>query len=387
MIIFLKIIFWVSLFIIFWANIGYQISLIILDKLIEKKNIKLNDFFPSVTVMVVAHNEDKVILDKLKNLEEIEYPHNKISILVASDNSTDNTNYIVEEYIKNNPDINVKLCKAKSRMGKTNAQNEAQKFVESEFLVMTDANSMLDRASIKELVSSFYDESISYVTGKLVYTNSELSGTSSNESFYWNLDLRIREIESNIQTITAGNGALYAIRNSEYIDFNPIESHDSSMPIYYALNRKRAIANHDAVAFEKAGENNKDEFSRKVRMNRVLLSHIVPSFKLFNIIKYKWFTYFYFGHRTSRYLLWIAHLFLLCSNIILSFFSNLFLLLLLFHIFIFILAGIQHYFNTKNRLLNIIYYYLITIVAQYVGVWNTLTGNSRPFWEKAESTR
>lgn len=254
MIIFLKITFWVSLFIIFWANIGYQASLMILDKLIKKKNKKLTNFFPSVTVMVVAHNEDKVILDKLKNLEKIEYPHNKISILVASDNSTDKTNYIVEEYINNNPDINVKLYKAESRMGKTNAQNEAQKFVESDFLVMTDANSMLDSISIKELISSFYDGSISYVTGKSVYTNSELSGTSSNESFYWNLDLRTREIESDIQTITTGNGALYAIRNSEYIDFNPIKSHDSSMPLYYALKGKRAIANHDAIAYEKGGD-------------------------------------------------------------------------------------------------------------------------------------
>lgn len=387
MIIFLKTIFWISVFIIFWANIGYQVSLLLLDKLIRRRNVKADNFFPSVTIMIVAHNEEKVILDKLNNIREIDYPQNKLFILVASDNSTDATNEIVENFIQNNKDINVRMYKAARRMGKTNAQNEAQKTVKSEFLVMTDANSMLDKNSIKELMSSFESDDIVYVTGKLNYINGDDSETSSNESFYWNLDLKIREIESNFKTITAGNGALYAVRNSEYVDFDPIESHDSSMPLYYSLNHQRAIANHKALAFEKAGENTEDEFNRKVRMNRVLLSHIMPDLRILNIFKYGWFTYFYLGHRTSRYLLWMAHLILLCSNIILAFKSELFGFILIGHLLVLLIGLIQHLFKLKNRITNLIYYYLVTIFAQYKGIWNVVTGKSKPFWEKAESTR
>lgn len=237
-----KVIFYISLFIIFWANIGYPFSILILGKIKHNnKNDKDYSYEPTVTIMVVAHNEEKVILNKLNNLKEINYPKDKIEILVASDNSTDATNNIVENYIQDNPEVNIKLYKAKNRMGKTNAQNEAQKIVTTEFLVMTDANAILAPNSIKELMASFTSDEISYVTGKLSYTNEDASGASQSETSYWNLDLKIREIESSIQTITAGNGALYACRNSEYVDFDPIKSHGSSMPIYFALQGKKQL--------------------------------------------------------------------------------------------------------------------------------------------------
>lgn len=380
-------IFWIALFIIFWANVGYPFCILIIGKLSKKQNKKKYKYFPNVTIMVVAHNEENVILNKLHNLEKIEYPSNKLSVLIASDNSSDATNSIVETYIYENPNRDVKLYKAQKRMGKTNAQNEAQKEVTTEYLVMTDANSMLDTNSIKELMSSFVDETISYVTGKLVYVNDKNSDTSKSESIYWNLDLAVREVESRLQTITAGNGALYAIRNSDYHDFKPIESHDSSMPIYFALNNKRAIANHHATAYEKAGENTEDEFNRKVRMNRVLLSHIIPSAKILNVFKYKWFTFFYLGHRTSRYLLWLAHLLLLLSNILLSFNSAFFFIVLIIHLSVLVLVVIYHNTKVNSKVARLIYYYFITILAQFVGVYKTLSGQSKPFWEKAESTR
>ena len=284
--VYLKIIFWVAIFVIFWANIGYPLSLLILNKIFKDKKCKKNYAYePTVTVMIVAHNEEKVIEEKLLNVLNLDYPKDKIEFLVASDNSTDSTNSIVKKIIKENKYDNIRLFEVKKRKGKTNAQNEAAKTVKSEILVMTDANSILKVDSIKELVSSFVDENISYVTGRLCYINSKDSTTSGSENTYWNLDTRLREIESNIQTITAGNGALYACRTSEYVDFEPIRCHDSSMPLYYALHKKRAIANHDAIAYEKAGENIQDEFKRKVRMNRIILNAILPSIKILNVFK------------------------------------------------------------------------------------------------------
>jgi len=383
-----KILFYVSLFIIFWANIGYPISVLIIGKIFSnKKNTKDLNYEPTVTVMVVAHNEEKVILNKLNNLKQIIYPKDKIEFLVASDNSTDATNTIVENFIKDYPEMNLKLHKAKNRLGKTNAQNEAQKIVTTEYLVMTDANAILDKNSVKELMASFTSDNISYVAGKLAYINPNSSDTSQSESGYWNLDLKIREIESRFQTITAGNGALYACRNSEYIDFNPIKSHDSSMPIYYALKGKRAIANHDAIANEKAGESTDDEFKRKVRMNRVLLDHILPSSKILNIFKYKWFTYFYLGHRTFRYLLWIAHLLLFITNLLLAFHSFFYLIILTIHSLFWLIALVRQFVNIDNKMSTLIHYYASTIMAQWRGVINIITGQAKPFWEKVESTR
>src|SRR5690606_5384844 len=136
------------------------------------------------------------------------------------------------------PEYKIRLYEVKKRMGKTNAQNEAQKTVNSEILVMTDANSMMDANSVRELVSAFTSEDISYVCGRLVISNQDFNEIVNTENLYWDNETRLRKIESDIQTITAGNGAIYACRNVDYYDFDPIRSHDANMPRYYALNGK-----------------------------------------------------------------------------------------------------------------------------------------------------
>lgn len=384
----LKILFFLSGFIIFWAMIGYPFSIKILDKLYkDRENKKDYSHTPSVTVMVVAHNEEKVILEKLKNLLTLDYPRDKIEILVASDNSTDKTNDIVRDFIKEHPEYKIRLYEVKERKGKTNAQNEAQKTVTTEYLVMTDANSILDRNAIRELMASFTTPEIAYVTGRLIYLNADSSDVSYAESSYWSFDLTLREIESRIQTITAGNGALYACRNSDYHDFDPIQSHDSAMPVYYALQGKRAIANHNAIAYEKAGEVIEDELKRKVRMNRTILKHILPDIRILNIFKYKWFSYFYLGHRTFRYLLWLAHFVIFLTNIFLINEQLFYFLVFIAQVSFYLLALFKVSFKMNCRIFNFVYYYCVTILAQWIGVYKILTGKAKPFWEKAESTR
>lgn len=231
-------------FIIFWGMVGYPFSLKVISHIYKnRKLVKDYNHQPTVTVMVVAHNEEKVILHKLKNLTELNYPKEKIEFLITSDNSSDSTNKIVNEFIEENKDINIRLYEVRERKGKTNAQNEAQKLVETEYLVMTDANSLLDKNSISELMAAFSSPDIAYVTGKLSIINTEVSDISSSESSYWNSDLAIREIEGNIQSITAGNGALYACRNKDYYNFDLIKSHDSAMPLHFVLKGRRAICN------------------------------------------------------------------------------------------------------------------------------------------------
>ena len=385
---FVKILFFIAIFVIFWGNIGYQLSLLIIDAIKKAKKIDKNyDYKPDVTLMIVAHNEEKVIKEKLYNVLNLDYPKEKLEILVSSDNSTDATNDIVKEVINDNKDRKIRLYEVKERKGKTNAQNEAAKTVTSEILIMTDANAMLKENAVTEIVSAFTDDDILYVTGMLCYVNSEDNDTSKSESVYWNLDTKIRDIESRLQTITAGNGALYACRTKDYVDFDPIKCHDSAMPLYYGLKGKKAIANHDAIAYEKAGENIEDEFKRKVRMNRRILQSILPSIKILNIFKYKWFTYFYLGHRTCRYLLWLMHIILFLLNIVLLNEHWIYVLLFACQILVYLIAILKKVFNINNKFFNMAYYYCITIIAQIFGVRNIITRKAKPFWEKAESTR
>jgi glycosyltransferase involved in cell wall biosynthesis len=383
-----KILFYISGFIIVWAMVGYPISLKLIGNLL--KNRRLNKDYnhqPTVTVMVVAHNEEKVILEKLNNIIALDYPKDKIEFLIASDNSTDETNKIVKQFITEQHNMNIRLYEVKARKGKTNAQNEAQKTVTTEYLVMTDANSIMDKNSVKELMASFTSDEIAYVSGRLSIVNHASSDVSNAEASYWDSDLAIREIEGRIQSITAGNGALYACRTRDYYDFDPIQCHDSAMPPLYALQGKRAIANHDAIAFEKAGEVIEDEFGRKVRMNRIILKHILPDLRIINIFKYRWFSYFYFGHRTCRYLLWISHLLVFITNVFLILDSWLYIITFAGQVLFYLLALVRVITKSNNKYLTLVYYYCVTIIAQWVGVYNILSGKAKPFWEKAESTR
>lgn len=383
-----KILFYISAFIIVWAMVGYPISLKIIGKIYKSRKLQKDyNHQPTVTVMVVAHNEEKVILEKLHNIIELDYPKDKIEFLISSDNSTDRTNEIVMNFIASHSEYNIRLYEVKARMGKTNAQNEAQKTVVTEYLVMTDANSMMDTNAVKELMAAFTSDDIAYVSGRLSIVNQKASDVSNAEASYWDSDLAAREIEGRIQTITAGNGALYACRTKDYYDFNPIQCHDSAMPPLYALEGKRAIANHDAIAYEKAGEVIEDEFGRKVRMNRIILKHILPDIRILNVFKYGWFSYFYFGHRTCRYLLWISHLLLLVSSALLIRESWIYSVAFLGQTLFYLLALLRAVTNSQNKYLTLIYYYTVTIIAQWVGVYRIITGKAKPFWEKAESTR
>lgn len=383
-----KIILWTSVFCIFYSFIGYPLSLLILNKIVKKREYSVNlEFRPTVSIIIPAHNEEKVIRRKLENLINLNYPNELLEIIIASDNSTDKTNKIVQDFIQEENLENIILYKVNKRQGKTNAQNEAVKIAQGDILVFSDANAILNNDSVIHLVSSFTEDDIIYVTGRLNYVNSLDNITSAAESNYWNYDLLMRKIESDIKTITAGNGAIYAIRKSEYIEVNPIHAHDAAIPLYAALKDKRAIYNANAIANEKAGQTSSDEFKRKVRMFRSILTYIFKPMKKYNIFKYGWFSYFYFGHRTLRLSLFIFHISSFIANLFLIGESKFYLILFVLQCLFYAIALIQKFFKFDSKLLYYPYYYSITLVAQFLGTFNQITGKSKPFLEKSESTR
>lgn len=385
------VVFLIGAFIIFYSMIGYPLLLSVIKKILKpKENSRNNEYLPAVSYMIVAHNEESVIQKKLENAIELDYPIDLLQIIVASDNSTDRTNVIVEEFIKSHNLYNISLYCTKEHKGKTNAQNEAQKIATGDILAMTDANTILKTDAIRELVSYFSSDDIYYVCGKLEYSNASDNSTGKSESTYWDLELSMRDTESRLKSITAGNGALYAVKNEQYIDFEPIYCHDSIMPYTYAKKGKRAVFNPNAVAFEKAGETNEDEYKRKVRMNRDLFDMLSWGFDLINPFKYGWVSFFYFGHRTCRYLIWLAHVIMLISTIGLSMYGSLAgCILTICQIVYFVISWItiKSKKQFKFSLFRIAFYYGMTVIAQMHGVLNIISGKAKPVWEKAESTR
>lgn len=384
----MKIIFFISLFLIFYSFIGYPISLIILNKIGKGKKLNIDkQYEPSISIIIPAHNEERVIENKLKNLISLQYPKNKVEIIIASDNSSDNTNIIVRNFITSNKAKNIMLYEVNERKGKTNAQNEAVRIAKGEIIIFSDANSMLKEDSLIELVKFMSDETVAYVSGQLVYTNGDISNASNAESTYWNYDLFMRELESKFGSITAGNGAIYAIRKVDYVEFDPMKCHDSAMPIKSVLMGKRAVYNKNAIAYEKAGETSEDEFKRKVRMARDILNVHFERLDKYNFFKYGWFSYFYFCHRHLRNSLFLLHIVLFISNLFIINENMIFMSIGIGQILFYSIAIGYKLLGLKNKLMYIPYYYSLTIYAQLVGAFRQIIGKSKPFWEKAESTR
>lgn len=381
----MKIVFYIVGFAIFYAMIGYPITLMILDKIMKRKNDKDLSYKPFVSIIISAYNEEKVIERKLENITESTYPH--YEVIVANDASSDRTVEICQNFINNHPSYDIKVNTVKNHLGKTNAQDEAVDVVKGEIIVFSDANSMFKADAIDELVSYFTDDDIIYVCGSLIYAKDDDIASAVAENSYWDMELKMRKIESEIATIAAGNGAIYACRKSDYRRYNLVSSHDYEMPLYAGINHKRALYNPKAIALEKAGQTSKDEFKRKVRMQRRILTNIFTNLRRLNIFEYGWFSFFHFNHKTLRFLQAFNHIVLFVANLALLNEGDFYRIFFLIQVAFFTLAGIGKLTESKSKVFYFPYYYTMMMAAQLKGGYNEATGKSKATWEKAETTR
>ena len=381
----MKILFYLSGFALFYAMIGYPLVLLILEKFIKRENDQDYTYKPFVSVIISAYNEEDVIEKKLENIIKTDYP--SYEVIIANDASNDRTVELCEKFIKEHPDYDIKVNTVVNHLGKTNAQNEAVEAAKGELIVFSDANSMFKTSAISELVSYFTADDIEYVCGSLIYMEDVDVSSAVAENTYWNFELKLRKIESNIKTIVNGNGAIYAVRKKDYRHIDLVNSHDYELPLYAGLNHKKALYNPKAIAVEKAGQTTADEFKRKVRMQRRILTNIFTNLRRLNIFEYGWFSFFHFGHKTLRYMQAFFHIVLFIANIALLNEGMFYKLFFLGQIAFYTLAVIGQLSRAKNKVFYFPRYYCAMMLAQILGAYKELRGGSKATWEKAETTR
>lgn len=381
----MKFLFYLSVIALFYAMIGYPIVLLILDKFIKRENKQDYTFKPFVSVIISAYNEEDVIEKKLENIIKTKYP--SYEVIIANDSSNDRTVEICEKFIKEHPDYNIRVNTVKNHLGKTNAQNEAVEVANGEIIVFSDANSMFKEDAIDELVSYFTSDDIEYVCGSLIYMEDDDVSSVVAENTYWNFELRMRKIESNIKTIVNGNGAIYAVRKADYRHIDLVNSHDYELPLYAGLNHKRALYNPKAIAVEKAGQTTADEFKRKVRMQRRILTNIFTNVRRLNIFEYGWFSFFNFSHKTLRYMQAFFHIVLFIANLAVLDYGMFYKLFFLGQVAFYTLAIIGQLSKAKSKIFYFPRYYCAMMLAQILGGYKELKGGSKATWEKAETTR
>ena len=198
----LKILFWLSLGALLWTHVVYPLGAAALAR-VRTRRVRKEAIEPHVTVIVAAYNEEPVIERRLENLLALDYPADKLEIVVTSDASTDRTHELVERF-----GDRVRLI-VNPRGGKVAAQNRAVRETGGEIVAFSDANATWAPDALRQLVANFADPDVAYVCGRLVL---EAADGSNREGLYWRYELAQREAESRLGSITGGNGSIYAVR-------------------------------------------------------------------------------------------------------------------------------------------------------------------------------
>ena len=358
------VLFWVSLAALAWTHVLYPLAAGALAR-VRTRPVRKGAVLPSVSVIVAAHNEESVIERRIVNLRDLDYPHEKLEVVVSSDASTDATEAIATRAgarVVVNP-----------RGGKVAAQDRAVRETRAEIVAFTDANSSWAEDALRTLVGVFADPEVAYVCGRLSIVADD---GRNKEGLYWRYELAVRAAESRIDSVTGGNGSIYAVRRSDYVEVDPRFGHDLSLPYVMVQHGRRAVYEPDAHAYEKATPTNEDEYRRKVRMFEHCWA-IVLEGKMLRRLRPLYLVEI-LSHRHLRYASGVLHLVLLGSSIALFGQGILYAVLLGLQLGVLAAALVG---------VGIARYYVLVTLATAQALVNYLRRGVPSTWEVAEGTR
>ena len=308
-------IFCLLLLTICYSFIGYPALLYVLSIFIGKKVLKRDREDLSVSIIISAYNEEDVIEAKIQNTLELDYPPDKLEIIVASDGSTDRTDEIVKRYNQKG----VLLNRIEGRKGKTETQNETVRISKGDIIIFSDANAFYDRDAIRKLVRNFSDDSVGGVCGHLVYYKSK-DVRDNPENTYWFFENFLKDKESSIGSVLGSNGSIYAIRANLYVPLDAYLISDLVEPLKVVEQGYRVIYEKEAISREEIDSFSDEShaFSRKVRINSRAILGLFNSLVLLNIKKHGFVSFELFSHKILRYIMPFL--------LIMLFFINIFLL-------------------------------------------------------------
>jgi cellulose synthase/poly-beta-1,6-N-acetylglucosamine synthase-like glycosyltransferase len=381
----LEIVFWLSCALILWTQAGYALALWLLARLLrgrgESTSAGVREL-PMLSLIVAAHNEEGVIPNRVANALALDYPRERLEVIVACDGCTDGTAARAREA---GADVVLEL----PRGGKIRAQDAGVEQARGEIVAFSDANSFWEPEAARILVGAFADEGVGYACGQVRFVAA--AGESNQEGVYWRYELGVRSLESRLSSITAGNGAIYGTRRDGYIHVNPIMGHDLSLPFNMVKRGRRAVYVPEALASERMVPSLGGEFARKRRM----MSHTWPILLRGGMLSPRGYPPGYalmiLSHRVLRYATPALHLLALLANVALvvvgvgGWAGHLYTITLDLQLALLLAAALAGVLPL--RVLLIARYYVITTASLAAGLWDWLLHGTDASWEAAEGTR
>ncbi len=383
----LEVVFWVSAGLIVWTQVGYAAALAALAHVFARSADAAGDTgiagvpVPVLSLIVAAHDEESVIAAKVENALALDYPRERLELIVACDGCSDATAARAD---RAGADLVLEL----PRGGKIRAQDAAVARSRGEIVAFSDANALWSPDAAGALVRAFEDPRVGYACGQVRFVQSASGvGASNQEGVYWRYELAVRGLESRLSSITAGNGAIYATRRETYIVVDSIMGHDLSLPFKMVKRGLRAVYVPGARASEKMVPSLGGEFARKRRM----MSHTWPILLRGGMLSPRGYPPGYavmiLSHRVLRYCTPGLHVLALAANVALlatapDALYAVTLGLQLGLLFAALLAG-----RLPVRPLLIARYYVLSIASPAAGLWDWLRHGTIASWDAAEGTR
>lgn len=254
-------VFWLAFVGIMYVYVGYP-SLLIVWRRLARRPILKRYVEPSVSLVIAMHNESRNVHARLRNCFELDYPSDKLQVIVSLDAPTDGTDDLVRAYA----DQGVEVVHSAVRKGKAEALNRGMAIASGEIVLFADAGQQFEKSAVRELVANFADESVGAVSGELVLLDDHAREASDSVGLYWRYEKKLRAMESDIHSVPGATGAIYAIRRQL---FAPLPHgtilDDVLIPMRIVLGGKRAIFDPAARAYDVVKQNPEDEFERKKR--------------------------------------------------------------------------------------------------------------------------
>lgn len=374
----LTFIFWFSLLALFYAYAGYPLCAALLAK-ISKQSVARQTIYPQVTILIAAYNEEDCIAATLENKLTLDYPKDKLEIIVISDESEDRTDSIVESFV----DRGVKLLRQFPRAGKTSALNLAVPVAQGEILVFSDANSIYAPDALQQLMANFADHRVGYVTGKMIYTNPDGTIIGDGCSAYMKYENRLREIETNLGSVVGVDGGIDAMRRELYSPLNPDQLPDFVQPLKVVEKGYRVVYEPEALLKEDALQESSDEYRMRVRVTlRALWA--LKDMRVLLFGHGGWlFSWQLWSHKVLRYscFIFLGSAFLANTWLATDFVS--YRILLTFHVVCYIGAAISPLLTRMNKeftILRLLYYFLLLNVASLHAAIKFMQGKKQVIW-------
>jgi hypothetical protein len=379
----LEVVFWMSVGLIVYTHIGYPLLLRLAVSVGGGREPRpgVEPFHPSVSLIIAAHDEEDVIERRLANAIALDYPTDRLEVIVASDGSGDRTVAIALELAARDPRVAVLDL---PRAGKVRAQDAAVDRASGEVLAFSDANAFWEPDALELLVRRFVDGRVGYVCGQLRYLGAD---GANQEGAYWRFETAVRALESRLGSITGGNGAIYAVRRAAYMRLDPRTSHDLSLPFNMVKKGWRAVYEPQARAVEHPLPTVEGEFRRKRRM----MSHAWPTVLGGGMLDPRGYGPLYafeiFSHRALRYATPFLHLLALGTNLALLGRGGFYVVTLTAQLALLAAAALGALTGGRVRLLSLCYYYVLVTASVAAGLGDWLRKGTEPVWERAEGRR